>query len=61
MTRFKVGEKIREIAYGIESAETRARREREAKAREYARLMPTPEQVEREKKRVGIGSSRRRR
>lgn len=57
MSRFKVGDKIRELAYGIESAETRARRKREARA--Y--LMPTRAEVEREKRRIGIRSYRRRR
>ena len=56
MSKFKIGDKIREIGYGIESAETRARREREAKAREYAHLMPSPQLIREVEKGMSFGS-----
>lgn len=60
MSRFKVGDKIKELAYGIDVAGIHALREKEARTWQYARLMPTPQQVEQVKKEIGIGSSRRR-
>lgn len=61
MSRFKVGDKIKELAYGLDDAGIHAIRQKEATAWEYARLMPTPQQVEQVKREIGIRSGRRRR